>query len=280
MKKTFDLSVTTQGPTYPPSEVMDKDGNFIVIGRVNRETANGVSTNWGQAIVTPDSPVPTFGDQLPYEIVRELDLNTGSADLNKVLYTLPLPLPANNYPIVFAPEQLPNPEDLVTRSCAFHEATPPDFRIEDGLREMQPVLLGDWIKARGQVTISLTNNGKSARFDVECENLIPDSLYTIMSLRETDLDPIRGPTRPGPLGIPNVLITDKNGSGHLWAELPDPFPEKESPNSNRVINIILLWMSTRMSNGGALGRHGLGGDVHAQLKMQVPSFYEFTTKGL
>jgi len=31
-----ELSLTTQGPSYPPGEVMDSEGNFIVIGRVNR----------------------------------------------------------------------------------------------------------------------------------------------------------------------------------------------------------------------------------------------------
>ena len=30
-----NLSITTQGPTYPPSEIMDEDENFIVIGKIN-----------------------------------------------------------------------------------------------------------------------------------------------------------------------------------------------------------------------------------------------------
>jgi hypothetical protein len=259
---------------------MDEHGNFVVIGMVNRETAVGESkvvTQWGASLVSAESPMPPFGEQLPYEIIRDLDLSPGSADLNTVLYTLPLPLPLNNYPIIFAPEQLPNPDQIVKPSAAFHRAVPPDFRKEDGLREMEPVTLGSWIAATGQVTVQLTNSGRSARFEMEFEHLIPDSLYTVMSLRQTDLDPIRGPTRPGPLGIPNVFITDAQGRGHLWAELPDPFPPSGRPGSNRVINVILLWMSTRMSNGGALGVHGLGGDVHAQLKLTKPSFLEFNT---
>ena len=194
-----------------------------------------------------------------------------------VLCTLPLPLPVCNYPIVFAPSQLPHPEAVVRESIPFHQVKPPDYRQMDGLREMKPVTLRDWIEARGHLSITVTRGGRAARFEMEFHNLIPDSLYTVMSLRQTDLDPVRGPTRPGPLGIPNVFVTDHNGNGHLWAELPNPFPPVEDPDSNRIINVILLWMSTRMSNGGALGTHGLGGDVHAQLKMKGPSFFELTT---
>ena len=277
MKKSFELSITTQGPTYPPSEVMDENGDFIVIGRVNKLVDGKVESNWGNAIVSTKSEMPPFGKQLPYDIVKPLDLTPGSADLEKVLYTLPLPLPINNYPIIFAPEQLPNSFDMVRESVAFHKATPPDYRIEDGLREMAPVTLGNWIKASGEVTITVSPNQKSARFDFEFEKLIPNTLYTIMSLRETDLDPVRGPTRPGPLGIPNAFITDNDGNGTFWAELPNPFPSVEKEGHNRVINVILLWMSTQMSNGGALGLYGLGGDVHAQLKMTGPSFFEITT---
>jgi len=45
---TFSLAVTTQGPLYPPSEIMDKDGNFIVVGRIPK--ADG-TIPWGGAIV-------------------------------------------------------------------------------------------------------------------------------------------------------------------------------------------------------------------------------------
>lgn len=277
MKVSYDLSVTTQGPTYPPSEVMNEEGEFVVIGRVNRRVEDEVSGDWGAALVSAQSELPPFGEQRPYDVVRDLDLSPGSEDLEMVLCTLPLPLPACNYPVVFAPSQLPDPGRIVRPSSPFHKAVPPDFRECDGLREMRPVTLGDWIGAEGRVTISLTRNARFARFEMEFCGLIPDSLYTVMSLRQTDLDPVRGPTRPGPLGIPNVLITDTNGNGQLWAELRNPFPPLDDVNSNRIINVILLWMSTRMSNGGALGIHGLGGDVHAQLKLQGPGFFELTT---
>jgi len=256
---------------------MNEDGDFVVIGRVNQNVGGEVCGVWGAALVSTDSAMPQFGRQLPYDIVKQLDLSPRSADLDMVLCTLPLPLPVCNYPIVFAPTQLPHPENVVRPSVPFHLARPPDYRENDGLREMEPVTLGNWIRARGTVSVSIVRGGKAAKFEMEFQDLIPDSLYTVMSLRQTDLDPVRGPTRPGPLGIPNVFVSDRHGKGTLWSELPNPFPPVEDPGSNRIINVILLWMSTRMSNGGALGMHGLGGDVHAQLKLNAPGFFEFTT---
>ncbi|VAW58391.1 hypothetical protein MNBD_GAMMA11-3002 [hydrothermal vent metagenome] len=276
MQKTFELSLTTQGPTYPPSEVMNENGDYVVIGRINREADNGKTvTDWGHAIVSPDSYTPDFGKQSPYEIVEEINYKDKSHN-DMILCTLPLPLSNNNYPMVFAPEQLNDTNSIKRSSIPFHEITPPDTRREDGLREMPPITLGQWIKAKGNVTITVSPDKHHATFEFEFNELIPDSLYTIMSLREWDLDPEKV-TRPGPLGIPNVFITDTDGNGHFWAKLPNPFPSSDQSGRNRVINVILLWMSNRMSHGGAIGLHGLGGDVHAQLKMKGPSFFELET---
>ncbi|CAK0777375.1 Secreted protein [Azospirillaceae bacterium] len=274
----IELSVTTQGPTYPPSEVMDADGNFIVIGRINRCEPNGMtSSNWGAAIVSPDSPTPPFGRNFPYNIVRELNPNAlSSADKALVLHTLPLPLPCHNYPMVFSPEQCPDAEKIVRHSLPFHKAHIPDFRPEDGRRLAEPVTLEAWMKARGQVEVRVAADKRSAEFRLEFDNLIPNSLYTVMSLRSRDLDPLE-PTRPGPLGIPNAFITDDRGHGAHTAVLPNPFPRLGTPRANRVINVILLWMSTQCAHGGAIGLFGLGGDIHAQLKLQTAGFLELET---
>ena len=102
--KTFKLSPTTQGPFYPPSEAMDQHGNFVVVGRINRETSLGVDAQWGAAIVAP-SPAPDFGSHAPYHILEELDINDERSLAKIVLHTLPLPLLSNNYDMLFAPEQ-------------------------------------------------------------------------------------------------------------------------------------------------------------------------------
>ena len=56
MKRQYVLTVTTQGPLYPPSEVWDQEGNFVVIGMINKRNGdNHVSPTWGAAIVSPQS---------------------------------------------------------------------------------------------------------------------------------------------------------------------------------------------------------------------------------
>lgn len=274
--KAFNLSVTTQGPTYPPSEIMDEFGNFIVIGRINRLLEGQVISKWGAAIVSQQSKVPKFGEQLPYNIVQELDMDDLGMISNTVLHTLPLPLPCNNYPMIFAPEQNVNADKKARISYPLHQAPIPDFREEDGRKVISPITLGDWSKAKGECIVKITNDKRSAIFEFNFTGLIPESLYTIMSLREHDLNP-KKMTRPGPLGIPNVFVTNELGCANYKATLPNPFPAIENSDHNRIINVIVLWMSSQCNYGGAIGLYGLGGDVHAQLKLQNPSFFEFTT---
>jgi hypothetical protein len=139
------------------------------------------------------------------------------------------------------------------------------------------VTLGQWVQAAGQLTVTVAEGGAAADFDAELSGLIPNSLYTMMTVRLRDFDP-SGPTHPSPLGVPNVLVTDAKGNGHYQIRLPNPFPAADTPEAaNRIINVILLWMSYQRNYGGAIGHHGLGGDVHAQLKMRQPSFTELVT---
>lgn len=277
MKKQYELSLTTQGPLYPPSEVMDEDGNFIVIGALNKITTDGkITSDWGCAIVSAQSPVPSFGERLPYTVIEEFNEDVPDHIANKVLHTLPLPLPCANYPMLFAPEQYPDANTLERPSYAFHEVPIPDSRVEDGRRLTAPVRLNDWMTAKGTLVVSMDASNRNATFGFEFEGLIPHSLYTVMALRARDLDPA-GPTRPGPLGIPNVFVTDGAGRARFEAEMPNPFPDPNSPKANRIVNVVVLWMSDQMNHGGAIGRFGLGGDIHAQLKLPTLAFQEFTT---
>ncbi|MFC9326843.1 hypothetical protein [Kitasatospora sp. NPDC057015] len=276
--RTYDLAMTTQGPLYPPSEVMNADGDFVVIGAVNRPGPDGgVVTEWGSVVVSADSPLPPFGQNLPYTVVRELGPELSEADREMVLCTLPLPLPCSNYTKVFAPDQEPAPFAVERPSHPFHQVPIPDLQPEDGPKLTGPVTLGQWVEAQGTLTVSLAGGGTAADFRGEFSGLIPDSLYTVMSVRVRDLDP-DGPAHPSPLGVPNVFVTDAKGVGHYDATLPNPFPAPGTPEAaNRIVNVIVLWMSHQRSYGGAIGHHGLGGDVHAQLRMPGPSFTEFVT---
>ncbi|MGE4593316.1 hypothetical protein [Alcaligenes sp.] len=275
--KSYELSITTQGPTYPPSEVMDADGNFIVIGQINRTDLEGVTkASWGRAIVSAESPVPKFGQQAPYTILRELAESLPDTDRKIELYTLPIPLPCNNYNMLFAPKQYPGAHEAKIPSYPFHAVPIPDARLEDGLKITDPITLGKWCEAKGKLLVSVSADRRNATFEFVFSSMIPNSLYTVMSLRKQDLSP-SNPTRPGPLGIPNVFITDSDGNGSYRAVLPNPFPSEEDPLSNRIINVVVLWMSYQMSHGGAIGMFGLGGDIHAQLKLKGASFSEFVT---
>lgn len=272
--ETYALSVTTQGPLYPPSEIMDKDGNFVVVGRIPRE---GGVVPWAGAIVSGRAVAPRFGELGVHPVLRWIDLDDPGELADEVLYTLPLPLPANNYPMVFAPQQRPQAHAEQRPSYPLHLAPIPDFRPEDGRRRIEPITLGAWMQARGHLTVTLEDDARSALFEFRFERLVPDSLYTVMSLRQRDLDP-EAPTRPGPLGVPNVFVTDRNGNAQYWARLPNPFPDPAEPGANRVINVVVLYMSAQMSHGGAIGLYGLGGDIHAHLKLREPGFLALRTR--
>ncbi|MFI8417108.1 hypothetical protein ACQKDS_11760 [Serratia sp. NPDC078593] len=267
----YTLAVTTQGPLYPPAEVVDAQGNFVVIGQIPRQ--NGVE--WGAAIVDKNSPLPAFGQTLPYTIISEVDALSAQQLADITLYTLPLPLPLNNYPMVFAPEQRPNAADDRRPSVPLHEGYIADGRVADGVRKTPAITLADWLQAQGEMTVTISEDRCSARFDFQFTRLVPNSVYTVMSLRERDLA-VDAPSRPGPLGIPNVFVTDEQGNANYWAELPNPFPAGGN-DRNRVINVVVLFMSCRQSFGGAIGLYGLGGDIHAHLKLPTLSFTELTT---
>lgn len=267
----YRLAATTQGPLYPPAEVMDQKGNFVVVGMVPGDDG----LEWRSVIVAADSPLPAFGETAPYKILRDIQHMSQQERNDVILHTLPLPVPLNNYGMLFAPEQRPQANTESRPSLPLHEGCIADYRSCDGKRQIPPVTLADWMRAEGMLEVSLSGDSKRALFKFTFRYLVPDSVYTVMSLRERDLA-TENPSRLGPLGIPNVFITDHNGNADYWADLPDPFPAHER-NDNRVINVVFLYMSSRQSYGGAIGLYGLGGDIHAHLKLKNRSFDELIT---
>lgn len=266
----YTMDLTTQGPFYPPSELMDEGGNFVVIGKIIQKDR---SITWGTAIVSQSSKVPEFGKIEPYDVIKLLSPDEINAS-DTVLHTLPLPLPCNNYPMVFAPDQVPNAPEHERPSAPLHEAYIPDIRPEDGRKITTPITLKQWCQAKGIMRLRIPTSQTEALFDFEFEGLIPDSLYTVMTLRTHNINPTN-PTRPGVLGVPNVFVTDKNGKAAYSATMPNPFSKGEG--ANRIIDVIVLWISSQMSFGGAIGHFGLGGDIHAQLKFKDSPFAKYTT---
>ena len=126
---------------------------------INRADAGGtVQRSWGSAVVSSKSEVPPFGEQLPYDIVRELDPELSEADCGMVRHTLPIPLPCNNYPMVFAPEQHPRANEIVRPSYPLHQAPIPDLRTDDGPKVTAPITLGQWVRAGGVLEVRLDAN--------------------------------------------------------------------------------------------------------------------------
>lgn len=93
------LPRATQGPLWPPSEIVDKDGNFVLVGLVLTEIQPGVIVPIpNKAVLVDKNTVPPldsnghedFTNNLgaPYKVIRELDLRPGSPDLDIVLYSL------------------------------------------------------------------------------------------------------------------------------------------------------------------------------------------------
>ncbi|VAX36256.1 hypothetical protein MNBD_UNCLBAC01-1434 [hydrothermal vent metagenome] len=94
------LEANTDGPLWPPSEVMDENGDFVVIGSI-LEIPDGQGNFFPgpkRAVIVSKNVVPPldvngkedfsnlFG--APQPILRELDLSRNSIDLDMVLYSL------------------------------------------------------------------------------------------------------------------------------------------------------------------------------------------------
>jgi hypothetical protein len=94
---TVDLAATTQGPFWPPSEVGNEDGDFVVVGGLLSQIAPGVFVPIpGAALVSKDTvpPLDDSGVATPfnwfsttYDVIRPLDLRPGSPDMEMVLYS-------------------------------------------------------------------------------------------------------------------------------------------------------------------------------------------------
>lgn len=96
---SMKLPVSTQGPMWPPAEVTDAEGNYLLIGNALKEVAPGVyGMVPNQAVVVSKDTVPPLGPDgvedssnwfgAPHKILRQLDLRKGSPDLNIELRSL------------------------------------------------------------------------------------------------------------------------------------------------------------------------------------------------
>lgn len=95
--KLVDLPVTTQGPMWPPSETVNENGHFVLVGNVFERDMNGnVVVSPGQAVLVDKNTTPPLDEHgvedpslggAPYQILRQLDLSEGSPDLDMELFS-------------------------------------------------------------------------------------------------------------------------------------------------------------------------------------------------
>lgn len=82
----------TQGPLWPPSAVVDENGDFVVVGTILEPGPGGRAVPVpGAAIVSKDTVPPAdFSDPFaaPYDVLRPLDLSYGSPDRHLGLYSV------------------------------------------------------------------------------------------------------------------------------------------------------------------------------------------------
>ena len=95
--KIMTIPAATQAPVWPPAEIVDENGDFVVVGTILRKGEDGQGVpSIGAAIVSKDTVPPLndagvedfsnpFGSY--YTIIRELDLSEGSPDRDIELYS-------------------------------------------------------------------------------------------------------------------------------------------------------------------------------------------------
>jgi hypothetical protein len=344
-----DLFPTTQGGFWPPSEMADENGDFVLVGRAVVEIAPGVFIPQRVNSIVSKDTVPLLDEDgvlnpfnwfaAAYDIVRPLDLTPGSPDLEMVLYAQswgpavgnqgPTPrIPAegdslHNLNTLFTtcPELFPVSEQAATYrrprmplhevpiwgfqgdQIAYDPVTGEPFDPatatgagcpfegcsgEDVLnrRRTDPITLGEWLRARGRVRVTLEDfdpeagGFTAASFHLQLRHLIPDAVYTVWAIRG-QVRPNAGVQRQrqvAPLAIPNVVVTDSRGHAAPSFKVVHPFPDPATdvPQARRIFTIAIVYHSDYQNWGACFGRFGAGVEVHAHMNTAVEGRLDIT----
>jgi len=347
---TMDVPITTQGPLWPPSAFSNSNGDFIVLGNILKELDNGeVVSVPNQAALVSKNTIPPLDENgkedftnslaAPYKVIKYLDLNDGSSDLDMVLYTNsfgPFEGHFGGGPRIprqgdsqynlnsfeangdICPEIFPAQSQRYTYTrpgFALHKAPiigflgddiaydvdtgepyTPKLRngtecLPDGCageeplheRRTDPVTLGEWLKAKVKVSITLKSYSESlkahtrAKFSVKAKHMLPEAIYQVVFIRSSVLSgkPVRQiPHMPVPAG---VLLTDKHGNAEITFDVNNPFPDPELDDAGkRVIGIAVSLKSDYAILGVCPTRFGPGVDVHAIANSLVDGTLDFT----
>ena len=142
-------------------------------------------------------------------------------------------------------------------------------------RREEPVTLGEWIRAQGSLTITLTNykgvRGQgggytAAIFDLQVRHLLPNSIYLMATIRTNQFEPRPIRKLPDSSVLPNIVITDATGAGRLTRVIPHPFPDPATDGGGlRIVGVGVGYKSDYTVFGACPVRFGAGVDIHAQL---------------
>lgn len=135
-----------------------------------------------------------------------------------------------------------------------------------------PITLGDWLKASGEMQISCSDDG-TAQLKIRVKDLIPNRAYTVWAMWHL----ADGRIFPQPFGgAPNAYITDDDGDGELSRELNfcPLTAASQGIDGNRLLSIITHLHSDHILYGAVPTPTGTGfppGSVlHMQLEWNFP----------
>lgn len=340
---TMEIANATQGPLWPPSELTNADGDFVVIGISLVETPEFPGFGFpffSQAVLVSKDSRPPFNPDgtrnfsnwflAGYDIVRPLDLS----DLDMELYTLSVGpkddsgarrIPAEGDSLYnlntgsnSCPEIFPSAiqEDNYTRPRYRLNEVPiwgfqgdqiiydhdtgevvtpvakggsncPDGcegeNIIDFRPITQPVTLGQWLQAKATLTVTLADYREdldaytAADFKIKLKDALPQSVYTVWTIRPRRIPDSSFSPQADPLHIPNIILTDEKGKGENTWRVRNPFTDPElDVDGERITGLVVAWHPD-FQNWGACGAIlGAGVDIISQFSTVVDGTLDIT----
>ncbi|HET9220598.1 MAG TPA: hypothetical protein VFR18_26705 [Terriglobia bacterium] len=129
-------------------------------------------------------------------------------------------------------------------------------------RSSKPITLGRWLRAKGEMDITLTRYDRrvkaftAARFNFEFSGLIPNSMYTLWALRQRVFT---FGSMPGPFKLPSSVISDDQGNAWFEVEINNPFPDRAlDPEGKRIIGVELSYHPDQQNWGACGEKWGVG----------------------
>ncbi|MEM7050920.1 MAG: hypothetical protein AAF604_14725 [Acidobacteriota bacterium] len=133
----------------------------------------------------------------------------------------------------------------------------------------EPITLGDWTDARGRLRITLTDWDEEAGgytaafFKFNMRNLVPNSVYTVWTIRPRRIPGLDFMPQADPLSIPNIFVTDDRGKARGTLKVIHPFPDPATDfGGERLDGLVVAWHPDYQNWGACGGLLGAGVDLH------------------